>query len=132
MFDKRDDLVKFLAVVEAGKILAAADRLAITQPALNRTIKRLQARYGGKLFERLTTGVCLTPLGDTAAGLARGLLREIQVAEEKIEVAVSGRTLDRLRHGAYRLTLEGESYRSPRPMSAPRKSTVATGGKSKK
>ena len=24
-------------------------------------------------------------------------------------------TLDRLRHGAYRLTLEGESYRSPRP-----------------
>ena len=41
-------------------------------------------------------------------------------------------TLDRLRHGAYRLTLEGESYRSPRPMPAPRKSTVATGGKSKK
>ena len=41
-------------------------------------------------------------------------------------------TLDRLRHGAYRLTLEGESYRSPRPMPGPRKSTVATGGKSKK
>ena len=38
-------------------------------------------------------------------------------------------TLDRLRHGAYRLTLEGESYRSPRPMPAPRKSPVATGGK---
>ena len=37
-------------------------------------------------------------------------------------------TLDRLRHGAYRLTLEGESYRSPRPMSERRKSTVATGG----
>ena len=35
-------------------------------------------------------------------------------------------TLDRLRHGAYRLTLEGESYRSPRPMPVPRKSTVAT------
>ena len=41
-------------------------------------------------------------------------------------------TLDRLRHGAYRLTLEGESYRSPRPMPEPRKPTIATGGKTTK
>jgi len=30
-------------------------------------------------------------------------------------------TLDRLRDGAYRLVLDGESYRKPRPMSVPRK-----------
>ena len=41
-------------------------------------------------------------------------------------------TLDRLRHGAYRLTLEGESYRSPRPMPERRNPTVATAGKTKK
>ena len=41
-------------------------------------------------------------------------------------------TLDRLRHGAYRLTLEGQSYRSPRPMPEPRKPTVATGAKNEK
>ena len=41
-------------------------------------------------------------------------------------------TLDRLRHGAYRLTLEGESYRSPRPIPERRISTLATGEKSKK
>ena len=41
-------------------------------------------------------------------------------------------TLDRLRHGAYRLTLEGESYRSPRPMPEPRNPTVATGAKTTK
>lgn len=28
-------------------------------------------------------------------------------------------TLDRLRHGAYRLVLDGESYRSPKPLSPP-------------
>ena len=33
-------------------------------------------------------------------------------------------TLDRLRHGAYRLTLAGESYRSLKPIPAPRKSTL--------
>ena len=41
-------------------------------------------------------------------------------------------TLDRLRHGAYRLTLEGQSYRSPRPTPERRNPPVATGGKTKK
>ena len=41
-------------------------------------------------------------------------------------------TLDRLRHSAYRLTLEGQSYRSPRPMPERRNPAVATGGKTKK
>ncbi|WP_123101217.1 IS21-like element helper ATPase IstB [Acidithiobacillus sulfuriphilus] len=34
-------------------------------------------------------------------------------------------TLDRLRHGAYRLILEGESYRTPRPLPESPKRTVA-------
>ena len=58
MFDRRDDLVKFLAVAETGKILAAGERLAITQSALSRTIARLEARCGGKLLDRLTDSGC--------------------------------------------------------------------------
>ena len=38
--------MKFLVVAEAGKIGAAAERLAIPQPALTRTIARLEARFG--------------------------------------------------------------------------------------
>lgn len=41
-------------------------------------------------------------------------------------------TLDRLRHGAYRLTLEGESYRSPRPLPERQKPTIAKGAKTQK
>ena len=41
-------------------------------------------------------------------------------------------TLDRLRHGAYRLTLEDESYRAPRPIPGRRKPTVATAGETEK
>jgi len=41
-------------------------------------------------------------------------------------------TLDRLRHGAYRLTLEGESYRAPRPMTETAESAVVRGTRSKK
>ena len=98
MFDRREDLVKFLAVAEAGKILAAAEMLGIAQPALTRAIARLEKRFGGKLFERLPTGVRPTPLGAAAAELARGVLREIEAAEEKMEAAVSGRT------GRFRIT----------------------------
>jgi hypothetical protein len=32
-------------------------------------------------------------------------------------------TLDRLRHGAYRVVLDGESYRTPRPLPEAKKST---------
>ncbi len=38
-------------------------------------------------------------------------------------------TLDRLRHGAYRVVLDGQSYRSPRPAPKGAKSTVAKGPK---
>ena len=37
-------------------------------------------------------------------------------------------TLDRLRHGAYRVVLDGESYRAPRPFPEKPKNTIAKGG----
>ena len=98
MFDRRDDLVRFLAVAETGKILIAADRLAMTQPALSRVIARLEAQLEGRLFERLPTGMRLTPLGVMAADLARHVLREIEAAEETIDATVSGRA------GSFRVT----------------------------
>ena len=98
MFERRSDLEKILAVAEEGKILAAAERLAISQPALTRAIARLEARFGGRLFERLPTGVRTTPFGDTAAALARGVLREIVAAEEKLHAAHAGHT------GSFRIT----------------------------
>ncbi|MCP3907218.1 MAG: ATP-binding protein, partial [Oceanicoccus sp.] len=35
-------------------------------------------------------------------------------------------TLDRLRHGAYRVVLDGESYRTPRPLPESSKTTANT------
>ena len=92
MFERRSDLIKFLAVADTGKILAAADRLAITQPALSRVIARLESQFGGQLFERVPTGMRLTELGNVAVDLARRILQEIEIAESKINDAVSGRS----------------------------------------
>ena len=98
MFGKRDDLLKFLTVAETGNISTAADRLGMTQPALSRIIVRLERQFGGRLFDRLPTGVRLTALGATAIDLARHVLREIEAAEEKIDAAISGR------NGSFRVT----------------------------
>ena len=90
MFEKRSDLKKFLTVAETGTVLGAADRIAMTQPALSRAIARLEASFGGRLFERLPTGVRLTEFGATVADQARHVLREIETAEGRVRSALSG------------------------------------------
>ena len=84
MFRRRSELEKFLAVAEAGKIVTAADRLAIGQPALTRAIAALESRFGAPLFECLPTGVRPTALGVVAAEQARRLLRAYEEAEDRI------------------------------------------------
>ena len=91
MFDRRTDLTRFLAVADTGKIYTAAEQIGLAQPALSRTIARLERTLGGRLFERLPSGVRLTSFGATVAELARHVLREIESAEEKLDTAVSGR-----------------------------------------
>ena len=90
MFDKRHELVKFLVVAEAGSILGATEKIAITQPALSRIICKLEEQFKGKLFERSSTGVRLTPLGNMVADRARRILREIEIAEQEICSTLSG------------------------------------------
>ena len=92
MFRRRSEIEKFLAVAEAGKIVAAADRLAMTQPALTRAIARLERRFGAPLFERLATGVRPTALGATVAEQARLLLRAFEETEDRIGGTLAGRS----------------------------------------
>ena len=92
MFDKRTDLVRFLAVADTGKIAATAERLAITQPTLTRDIARLEHRFGGRLFERLPHGVRLTALGAAVAERTRRVLRELQAADEAVDAVRAGRS----------------------------------------
>lgn len=42
---------------------------------------------------------------------------------------IGAATLDRLRHGAYRVVLDGDSYRAPKPMPEKSKSPAGKGGK---
>ena len=91
MFETRSEVEQLLAVAEEGRIVAAAERLAMTQPALTRAVAKLERRAGGALFERLPTGVRLTALGTAAVERARRLAREFAETDEHIAEAVAGR-----------------------------------------
>ena len=53
----------FLAVLEAGSVNQAANRLGVAQPTLSRHIQSLEQEIGGPLFERDTRGMLPTDLG---------------------------------------------------------------------
>ncbi|WP_299294053.1 hydrogen peroxide-inducible genes activator [uncultured Tateyamaria sp.] len=88
----------FDALAHEGHFGRAADRCAVSQPALSVQIKDLEASVGFALFERGSRGVRLTSMGETFAVRARDILRGVADLGDWAATARSGR-LDRLRLG---------------------------------
>ena len=57
-----------------------------------RDVARLERRLGGRLFERIPTGMRLTALGAVAAERARRILHEVEAADRAMDAARAGRT----------------------------------------
>lgn len=62
-----------LAVADAGTITDAAEGLGVTQPALSRRIRQLEAYFGVALLNRSKKGVSLTSAGELVVAEARVL-----------------------------------------------------------
>ena len=89
----------FLAVANERGISAAARLLAISQPALTRSIRALESDVGVPLFERLPRGMALTPFGEVLYRHAKRIATEIQFAHSEMEALREGHA-GRLRVGA--------------------------------
>ena len=87
----------FLATAELGGVRQAAEHLGLSQPAISRIIQRLEQQLQVRLFERLATGMLLTPYGRALLPYARALRREGQHAVEHVD-ALRG-----LRRGTVRI-----------------------------
>ena len=72
------DLRAFLAVLNLGSFGEAARQLNISQPALSRRIKGLEAAVGAQLIERTTRSVAPTQVGRQLAPLVRRLVDEFE------------------------------------------------------
>jgi DNA-binding transcriptional LysR family regulator len=93
-----DALRSFVVLAEELHFGRASLRLHVSQPALTKQIKRLEAEIGGRLFERTTGHVLLTPAGDALRERCRVLVTDAAALELFARQAVRG-NLQRLRIG---------------------------------
>jgi DNA-binding transcriptional LysR family regulator len=77
-------LFAFHEVARAGSISAGAERLHVSQPAVTREIKELEARLGVTLFDRLPRGVALTQAGRTLQDYASRIFALSEAAEREL------------------------------------------------
>src|SRR5512137_1159794 len=80
----------FLAVAEEGNISRAAKKIFLTQPALSRQIKVLEAEIGQCLLERQAHSIRLTPAGEALLREARDLLQHADQVLERVRAAGRG------------------------------------------
>jgi DNA-binding transcriptional LysR family regulator len=75
----------FVAVVESGGIRAAARKLGVSQPAITRSVRSLEAELQAPLLRRTPTGVVPTQPGRALFARARAAQAELRKAEEEVD-----------------------------------------------
>jgi DNA-binding transcriptional LysR family regulator len=78
------DLTYFETIAELGHLGRAAQKLNRSQPALTKSIQRLEESFGTKLFQRDGRRIKLTPVGELLQ--ARGKVLQQSIAQTQREV----------------------------------------------
>ncbi len=89
-------LRSFVAIVDTGSMLNAAEHVFVTQSALSLQIKRLEELVQQDLFTREGRRLILTPAGDLLLDYAR---RVLSLHDEAVEAITSGRLAGPVRIG---------------------------------
>jgi LysR family hydrogen peroxide-inducible transcriptional activator len=92
-----DQLRYFLRVAERGNFTRAAEDLLISQPALSRSIQKLEEELGQPVLERKTRSVSLTDAGTLLQARAQQVLSILE--DTKAEITDDGKS-GRIRVGA--------------------------------
>src|SRR5205814_3550626 len=83
-------LRSFLAVARAGNLSAAARDLSVSQPALTKSVRKLEQQFGVALFDRRARGMALTPNGAALLAHARLIEAQCRFADAEIEALAQG------------------------------------------
>lgn len=75
------------AIERCGTMSAAARELSISQPALSRSIQRLEAELGQSLFDRSGNRAEINAVGRVAVEHARAVLREERLLRDAVDEA---------------------------------------------
>ena len=94
--DKFQEMRAFVAVVDAGSFVRAADAMSLSKTAMSRLVGDLEARLGTRLLQRTTRRLSLTPEGEVFHERCRRLLDDLAEAEAELS-AHSGEAIGELR-----------------------------------
>jgi DNA-binding transcriptional LysR family regulator len=72
--DRFLEMRAFVAVIDAGSFVRAADALDLSKTAVSRLVSDLEARLGTRLLHRTTRRLSLTPEGEVFLERCRSLL----------------------------------------------------------
>lgn len=89
MSDPLSGVSVFVQAAEAGGFSAAATKLNLTRSAVGKTVARLEARLGARLFHRTTRNQSLTEDGQAFYERCLRAIQEIRIGEAAVE---SGRS----------------------------------------
>lgn len=83
---------EFVMLAETLNFSKAAEKLFLAQPALSRHIAIIEEKMGGRLFERTTRNVSLTPAGEAVYNAFSEILRQYDSAREQVSLLSSGQS----------------------------------------
>lgn len=84
------NLKAFLAVARSGNLTVAAAAIGLTQPALTKTIQRLEADLGAPLFVRSARGMALSDVGELFLARAQAIETHWAQAREEAHARSGG------------------------------------------
>jgi DNA-binding transcriptional LysR family regulator len=79
--DRFDGINAFVATAQAGGFTAASQALGLTPSGVAKSVTRLEARVGLKLFHRTTRRITLTPEGEAYLAACSRAIGELDAAE---------------------------------------------------
>ncbi|MFM0222538.1 LysR family transcriptional regulator [Paraburkholderia dipogonis] len=89
-------LRSLIAIADSGKLVAAAERVHLSQSALSHQIRDIEAHYEVSLFERTKQGLRFTAAGERLLALGRETIAAVSAAERDL-VRLKGDTRGELR-----------------------------------
>lgn len=85
MISNLNNYVIFYTVAKAGNISKAANQLYISQPAISKSISKLEAELGTALFSRSSKGVTLTEEGQVLYEYVERAFDSLNMGEENLK-----------------------------------------------
>lgn len=82
--DKLRAIQYLIAAAEERSFSAAARRLGVSQPAVQKLVTALEGQLGSALFERRSTGLTITADGAVYVARCRAILEELHQADDSV------------------------------------------------